>query len=108
MYASGEVQGVTRAYRAVSEAEYQQILRTGKFEVLPNVAEGKYFADSVEGAMAHGEGLHGAGNFRIIEADLPNNAPSIFRFDNLDGHGPASFIHIDDLQNVTPRPLGAR
>jgi len=59
---------VTRAYRAVSEAEYQQILRTGRFEVGPNSVEGKYFADTVEGAMAHGEGLHGAGNFRIIEA----------------------------------------
>ena len=61
---SDVAQGYTRAYRAVSEAEYQQILRTGTFEVPPggpgfSPMEGKWFADSVEGATAHGNALQG-------------------------------------------------
>ena len=99
-------QGLTRAFRAVSEAEYQQILRTGKFEVGPNAMEGKWFADSFEGATAHGNALEGPGQFRIIEADVPNNAPSLYTHSNMDGRGPARYLHIDDLQGVTPRPMG--
>ena len=101
-------QGFTRAYRAVSEAEYQQILSTGKFEVGPNSMEGKWFADSLEGAHAHGNALEGPGNYRLIEADLPDNAPSLFRQPNLDGRGPARYLHIDDLNNVQPRPAGGQ
>ena len=92
----------------MSEAEYQQILKTGRFEVGPNSVEGKYFADTVEGAMGHGEALHGPGNFRIVEADVPNNAPSLMTWTNLDGRGPARFVHIDDLQGVGARPLGGK
>ena len=99
-------QGHTRVYRAVSEAEYQDILRTGRFNPHPNALEGRWFADSLEGAQAHGKGLYPDGNFRIIEADVPNNAPSLFQLPNLDGRGPARFLHLDDLQNVTPRPVG--
>jgi hypothetical protein len=95
--------GHTRVYRAVSEAEYQQILRTGKFEQGPNSLEGKWFADSLEGAQAHGKGLYPDGKFRIIEADVPDDAPSLYRVPNLDGHGPARYLDMNDLQNVTPR-----
>jgi hypothetical protein len=98
-------QGHTRVYRAVSEAEYQQILRTGRFEQGPNSLEGKWFADTLEGAQAHGRALHPQGGFRIIEADVPNNAPSLFQQPNLDGRGPARFLHMDDLGNVRPRPV---
>jgi len=101
-------QGCTRVYRAVSEAEYQQILRTGRFEVGPNSMEGKWFADSLDGAAAHGRALEGSGSFRLIEADVPNNAPSLFQQPNLDGRGPARYLHIDDLQGVTPRPIGGQ
>jgi hypothetical protein len=40
--------------------------------------EGKWFADSLDGAAAHGRALEGSGSFRLIEADVPNNAPSLF------------------------------
>jgi len=98
-------QGYSRAYRAVSEAEYQDILRTGQFRQGPNSLEGKWFADSLEGAQGHARNLFPDGKFRLIEADLPNNAPSLFRQPNLDGLGPARYLHLDDLNGVTPRPV---
>jgi hypothetical protein len=102
-------QATTTAFRAVSEAEYQQMMRTGTFEVplgRPGFSpmNAKWFADSPAGAMAHGESLHGPGNFRVIEADLPNNAPSLYRHPNMDGLGPARSIDVNDLNGVTPRP----
>ena len=68
--------------------------------------EGKWFADSVEGATAHGNALEGAGKFRIIEADVPKSAPSLFTQPNLDGRGSARYLHIDDLKGVKARPVG--
>jgi hypothetical protein len=67
--------------------------------------EGKWFADSVESAGAHGDALHGPGNFRLIEADLPNNAPSLHLDPNIDGRGPGRYLDINDLNGVTPRPV---
>jgi hypothetical protein len=98
-------QGYTRAYRAVSEAEYQNILRTGRFNPHPNSLEGRWFADTLEGARAHGRALYPNGNFRIIQADVPNNAPSLFRLPNLDGRGPARYLDLNDLRNTCPRPV---
>lgn len=95
--------GFTRAYRAVSQAEYDEIIKSGRFSLSPNSVEGKYFSDTIEGVVRHGDGLEGAGKYRIIEADIPNNAPSLYTWENLDGHGPARFIHIDDLKDVRPR-----
>ena len=99
-------QGYSRVYRAVSEAEYLDILRTKRFRQGPNSLEGKWFADSIEGARLHGDALQGRGKYRLIEADLPDSAPSLFRQSNLDGYGPARYLHQDDLNNVTPRFLG--
>jgi hypothetical protein len=96
----------SRGYRAVSEAEYQDILKTGQFRQGPNSLEGKWFSDSLDGARLHGEALEGAGKYRLIEADVPNNAPSLFRQPNLDGRGPSRYFHLDDLQGVVPRPSG--
>ncbi len=93
-----------RVYRAVSEEEYQQILTTGTFEVVPQGCEGKHFADTPEGARRFGEALFGIGRFQIIEAEVPAEAPSLYRWANLDGFGPARFLHMDDLVEVRPRP----
>jgi RHS repeat-associated protein len=95
----------TRAYRAVGEAEFEDILATGRLRQGPNSLEGKWFADSLEGAQAHGRALYPDGRFRLVEADIPDNAPSLFRNANLDGRGPARYIHNDDLPTVVPRPL---
>lgn len=98
-------EGSTRVYRAVSEAEYQDVLATGRLRQGPNSLEGKWFADSLEGAEAHGKGLVPYGNFRLVEVDVPNNAPSLHLDPNLDGRGPARFLHNDDLPTLVPRPL---
>lgn len=89
-------------YRAVSAAEFEQIQRTGQFEVVPFSCEGKHFADTVEGAVRFGETMFGTGNFRLVEADTPEMAESLFRWSNLDGCGPCRFLHIDDLKGVQP------
>jgi hypothetical protein len=67
--------------------------------------EGKWFADSIESASAHGSALQGPGNFRLIEADLPNNATSLYQHPNIDGRGPGRYLDINDLNGVTPRPV---
>src|SRR5688572_18074936 len=93
-----------RVFRAVSEKEHQQILRTGRFETTPESCEGKHFAGSLEGASKFGEMLYGRGEFSIVEADVPAEARSLYRWSDLDGCGPAFFLHIADLLDVTPRP----
>jgi YD repeat-containing protein len=100
--------GYTRAYRAVSHAEFDDIVATGRFNQGPNSLEGKWFADHYENVLKHGDGLEGAGNYRVVVADLPDNAPSLYRVPNLDGRGPARFLHMDDLQGVTPKPYKPR
>jgi hypothetical protein len=93
-----------RVYRAVSEEEYQQILATGTFKVVPQRCEGKHFVDTPEGARRFGEALFGPGRSQIVEADVPAKAPSLHRWTNLDDFGPAWFLHIDDLVGVRPQP----
>ena len=46
--------------------------------------------------------------YRIIEADVPNNAPSTYvpPGNDLEGRGPAQYLDIGDLKDVTPRPAG--
>jgi hypothetical protein len=103
--------GHTRVYRAVSEAEYRDILASGRLRQGPNSLEGKWFANSLEGAHAHATGANGAkplfpdGKYRLVEVDIPNNSPSLFRDPNLDGHGPATFLDNADIRNLIPRPL---
>ncbi len=98
-------QGYSRVYRAVSETEYQDILSTRQLRSGPNSLEGKWFADSIERARAHGKALYPDGMYHLIEADVPDNAPSLFRQPNLDGRGPARYLHLDDLRDVVPQPL---
>jgi hypothetical protein len=97
--------GYTRVYRAVSEAEYRDIFETGRFRQGPNSAEGKWFADSLAGAIAHGRALYPDGEFGLVESDVPDDAPSLFRLANLDGFGPARFLEMNDLDGVVPRPV---
>ena len=46
--------GTTTLYRAVSNAEFEQIMRTGTFEAGPNSVVGKYFAETAEHAEQWG------------------------------------------------------
>jgi hypothetical protein len=67
--------------------------------------EGKWFAESLEGAKAHGRKLYRDEKFHVIEVDIPNNAPSLSIRSNLDGLGPARYLHNDDLPGLVPRLL---
>jgi hypothetical protein len=51
---------IVTLYRAVSEGEFHQLMRTGKFEAVPSSLEGKFFAESAEDAAQWGDMLEGA------------------------------------------------
>lgn len=93
-------------YRAVSEVEFQQLMRTGKFAVVPRSLEGKFFAESAEDATQWGDMLEGASHYRIVEVDLPTSvAQSLLRWEKLDGIGPARYGELPQLQDAIVRPL---
>lgn len=95
----------TKVYRAVSETEHRDIVSSGRLRPGPNSLEGKWFAVSLDGAKAHGDALYPNGRYLLIEVEIPNDAPSLFLDMNLDGHGPAFFLHSDDLPALRPRVL---
>ena len=93
-------------YRAVSEGEFQQLMRTGKFEVVPSSLEGKFFAESAEDAAQWGEMLEGASNYRIVEVEFPASvAKSLLRWEKLAGLGPARYGELPQLQDAVVRPF---
>ncbi|MDC7789639.1 DUF637 domain-containing protein [Rhodoplanes sp. TEM] len=93
----------TALYRAVSSAEYEQIMNTGTFQAGPNSLGGKFFAETPGAAAKWGEVLNGAGNFKVIEVELPSGAASSFmRFERLDGIGPARYGTLDILNSAKP------
>lgn len=85
----------------------KQEIGDGRFRTIEGkTMSGKWFSDSAEGAARHGDALHGPGRYRIIEADVADNAPSLFQKPNLDGRGPARWLDIEDLDDVVARPVG--
>ena len=94
--------GMTTLFRAVSKAEYKQILKTSKFEVGPNSYEGgKFFAESLNHANQWGQKFYGSGNFYAVEARVSSNvADQMIRWPKLDGIGPARFGTFDQLENA--------
>ncbi|WP_089943225.1 hypothetical protein [Candidatus Entotheonella palauensis] len=91
-------------YRAVSEEELQQLLSTGKFDIAPNALEGKFFAEHPEHAIAWGEALEGAGQYRVMEVDLSARvADELMRWARLDGIGPARYATLSQLESATIR-----
>jgi hypothetical protein len=97
----------TTLYRAVSTAEYADIVGSGVLRAGPNsFSTGKWFWESAEHAAQFGTKMDGAGNFRIIEATFPRSAAEQFmRLDRLDGIGPARFGTFEQLGNPLLRPL---
>jgi len=93
-------------YRAVSEEEFQQLMRTGKFEAVPSSLEGKFFVESAEDAAQWGEMLEGASHYRIVEVALQASvAKSLLRWEKLDGIGPARYGELHQLQDAVVRPF---
>jgi hypothetical protein len=97
---------IVTLYRAASEGEFQQLMRTGKFEAVPSSLEGKFFAESAEDAAQWGEMLEGASHYRIVEVALPASvAKSLLRWEKLDGIGPARYGELSQLQDAVVRPF---
>src|SRR5215471_8757822 len=91
-------------YRAVSEGEFQQLMRTGKFEVVPSSLEGKFFAESAADAAQWGTMLEGVSHYRIVEVELSTGvAQSLLRWEKLDGIGPARYGELHQLQDAVVR-----
>jgi len=90
----------TTLYRAVSPEEYEQIIRTGRFESAGSV-EGKYFAESFEDANTWGTRLYGEGNYEVVQVELSKNAANAFyRWERLDMIGPARFATMEQLDSL--------
>jgi RHS repeat-associated protein len=96
-------------YRAVSNPEAQQILRTGRFQQGLNSLEGKFFAETLPNASQWGQRLNG-GQFKIVEVSLATRVADTFlRWRVLDGIGPARYAlpseinpAITSIQVLTP------
>ena len=73
--------GTTTLFRAVSHAEFEQMMKTGTFEAGRNSLGGKFFAESAEDAARWGEKLEGKGNFRIIDAQIPTMKAGVTKSD---------------------------
>jgi hypothetical protein len=102
-------QETVRLYRAVSEAEFQQITRSGQFEVVPQSSPGKYSATTVQDAGAFGQRMMGAGNYRIIQVDVGSTAVGQFYYwERIDSIGPAYLGTMDQLNGAYTNILEAR
>lgn len=88
-------------YRAVSEREYQQLIETSLLEITSQSVEGKYFAETWQDARQWGDLLFGAGQYRVIAVELPDDLCAQFhRWERLDRIGPARYAEIEQLRHV--------
>lgn len=99
--AGSAVEGTTTLYRAVSEAEFEQVMRTGTFQAGPNSLGGKWFWESAESAQKFGQWAEGRGAFKVVDARIPTvQADRFMRLENLDGLGPARYAELPELKNM--------
>ena len=98
--------GTITLYRAVGQAEYDQLMSTGKFAQGMNSLGGKFFAESAADAAKWGDQLEGPGNYRIISAELPEStADQFMRWDRLDAIGPARYGELNQLTEAVVRSV---
>ena len=65
--------------------------------------EGKWFADTYRGVLLHAESLYPDGSYRIVAADIPADMlEGLFRPENLDRFGPATYLEANELAMITP------
>jgi hypothetical protein len=91
----------TILYRAVSEQEFQELMRTHGFTAGPNGLEGKWFAERGEDAVAWGTQLSQGASFRVIQVRFyTRDADQFERLTRLDNIGPARFADLQTLNRV--------
>jgi hypothetical protein len=94
---------VARVFRVVSYAEYEDIRATGLFRPCKGTMEGKWFADTYRGVCKHAESLYPDGDFHIVAVDITATMHRrLYRDDNLDQFGPATWLELSDLGLVAP------
>ena len=98
---------IVKLYRAVSEAEFQQLMSTGRFESVPGSLEGKWFAETAAAARQWADWfsrVSGVAHERIIEIEIEREIADRFvRYPNLDRCGPASFAELEQLNRAIVR-----
>ena len=92
--------GVTTLYRAMSNAEFQQLMTTGQFHAGPNSLGGKWMAETLPHALRWGRVLEGA-TFRVVEIQVRSSAAGSFlRTPRLDGIGPARYAELHQINSA--------
>lgn len=97
--------GSRMLFRAVSEAEFTQMMRTAAFEAGPNALGSKLFAGSVADAAKWGEALNGAGNVKRLQVEWPTSTvEQRMSWRRLDVIGPAWYGERPQLGGATITP----
>ena len=95
---------IVRLFRVVGLSEFDDLGRNGVFRLARNTMEGKWFADSEQGANCHAKMLYRDQECRIVAADVSNDVVKrMHKADNLDGCGPATYFEEADLSSLIPR-----
>jgi len=91
-------------YRAVSIFEYNQLMTTRRFEIVAESVEGKYFAETASGAAEWGRRLFEITPHRILQLTFDQRlADQFYRWQRLDGIGPARYATIEQLLTIEVR-----
>lgn len=90
-------------FRAVGQAEFDDIVATGAFRAGPNSLERKWFAHTMQDAISWGRKFYPNEAFTVVEARLPIQAlekmhAHTTRLDNI---APAVYAEIEHLANAT-------
>ena len=98
---------MTKLYRAVSIAEWSDIRTCGEFRAAPPSNQGKWFAESLDGAIQWGSCLYRTHeSFLVVTIDVATGvADQLFGLAMLDGIGPARYTEIDQLPLVAGLPI---
>ena len=85
-------------YRAVSAAELSDLRRTGGLRPGVNSCEGMHLAMNLADALRWGDALFGEAGFAVVRVTVDDGvAAALYRWDMLDGIGPAGFATIEQL-----------
>ena len=87
----------------MGHAEYEDIRVIGRFRPGEGMMERKWFADTYQGVLLHAEGLYPDGDYHIVSAEVSKDIlDRLYRPENLDRFGPATYLEADDLSMITP------
>ncbi len=97
--------GLMILYRGMNIAEYDELMKTGKWASPPSTLEGKWFAESYKDAVTWGEKMGHGGDFRVVQVNVPDHiADAAYKNPRLDGIGKARFIENAVLNDAGIKP----